>query len=133
MYYLPDALKCTGTGETRRVGIEIEFAGLTLEQTANILAEGLGGKTIPDTEAECLVESSDHGEFKIELDWQFGKELARDRQDEYPNDPAMEWLTSLASQVVPVEVVCPPIAVDQLEVLDAVTEELRKARRCWHL
>ncbi|MBL6689469.1 MAG: amidoligase family protein [Pseudomonadales bacterium] len=127
MYYVPDALKCAETGETRRVGIEIEFAGLTLEQTADILAAGLDGTTIPDTEAECLVKSPDHGEFKIELDWQFGKELARDRQDEYPNDPAMEWLTSLASQVVPVEVVCPPIAVDQLEVLDAVTEELRKA------
>jgi len=118
------------TGQKRRVGFELEFSGLELESVAQTLADVLEGKVVPKTKAECLVESKDLGTFKIELDWQLGKRMARQREedrDSQGDDPLMSMLASVASEVVPVEVVCPPIDADRLEALNPVVEALRDA------
>ncbi|MDA0978510.1 MAG: amidoligase family protein [Proteobacteria bacterium] len=133
-YVLPDRKIFSETGETRRVGYEIEFAGLDLLEVADLVARAVAGKVNKQTEAECLVDS-DLGEFGVELDWQLGKEMARDRMaarrdkkgvDE-TEDPLMQWVTSTAAQIVPIEIVCPPISMDALHQLDPMIDALRAA------
>lgn len=122
-------------GNERRVGFELEFAGLEMPVVAEILADSLGGSINPETHAECQVEAEDLGSFKVELDWHFAKETAKQRaaqhaaefEHDIPDDPFIEWLTKIASQVVPVEVVCPPIVISRLAVLDKMVVALRQA------
>ncbi|MDF2180301.1 amidoligase family protein [Aliiglaciecola sp. CAU 1673] len=119
-------------GDMRRVGFELEFAGLSLHQTAQIVAKSLQGKVEFKTEAECTVHT-DLGEFQLELDWQFGKRIAKERaqarkeEGEEEDDQWMRWLTKVAQEIVPLEVVCPPIPMDQLQQLDAMVEAMRRS------
>ncbi len=121
------------TNATRRVGFELEFAGLDLEEVADALVESLSGTVKPETRAECTVSTQDLGDFKVELDWQQGKLLAEDRLqtlreetgEEHPEDPLMDWITTTASQIVPMEVVCPPVPADRLDELVPMVEMLR--------
>lgn len=110
----------------RRVGYELEFAQIELKTVAQILSETLKGEIERKSEAEWLVDS-ELGPFVVELDWSTGKAAARERakQIEDEDDPLAEWLTKLAGQLVPVEIVCPPIPVDKIELLDPVIERLR--------
>lgn len=117
----------------RRVGFELEFAGLELPVIADILAETLGGSVRPNHHAECIVTVDDLGEFMVELDWKLIKEVASERASrrnqlsEDEEDRLLEWFTYAASQVVPSEIVCPPIEIERLNLLNPVVERLRDA------
>lgn len=114
-------------GEPRRVGFELEFTGLTLQQTSEELQQALGGAIRHDSAAEHSLETEDLGTFNIELDWSYLKRKAEKAQSE---DEGHEWVDILqkaATLVVPMEVVCPPIAIDDLGVLDTMVESLREA------
>lgn len=133
-YPLPQKTVFSETGKTRRVGYEIEFAGLALLEVANLVAEAVDGSVEKETEAECTVNSR-LGEFGVELDWQLGKNMARDRREarleeegvDEADDTLMEWITTTAAQVAPIEIVCPPISMDKLDQLDPIVTSLRSA------
>lgn len=132
-FHQPSQLK-NPKGETRKVGFELEFAGLDLPQVSQIVAQALGGSSDLQNKAESHVEVPDLGRFVIELDWSLAKEVARERAQEkiqegehFGDDLLMEWAMRLARELVPVEIVCPPIALDQLHHLDQMIEPLRKA------
>lgn len=66
------------------------------------------------------------GDFGIEIDWAFLKRMARDSE----TGPEKEWvqpLSQAAPLLVPVEVVAPPIALDQLDALTPMVDALRTA------
>lgn len=115
--------------EIRRVGIEIEFAGLDLNTAAKVIAQALEGELLEDTQAECKVKHPKFGDFKVELDWSFAKNMARERLESQgaSEDMVLSLMTDLARQIVPLEVVCPPIPVNELNVLDSMVNALRKA------
>lgn len=135
VYYQPPRQRCAESGEARRVGYEVEFSGVELATVGEILTASLGGTLETASEAESFVDVEDLGRFKIELDWQFGKKLAEARVEslreetgeDNPDDPLMELLTDLAAQVVPVEVVCPPLAIKDLSRLDKMISNLHDA------
>jgi len=118
----------------RKVGFELEFSGVELKTAANIVAGALGQPPQVISEAECEVDDPQLGKFHIELDWQFAKGFAKARVEERSagsgapsaDDPFMEWVTKIAGQVVPIEVVCPPIPLGRLQCLDAMIEKLRE-------
>ena len=116
-------------GEVRRVGFELEFAGLDLQTAAQAVANALGGEVELDTQAECKVKHPQYGNFKIELDWSFAKNMARRRleEQEASEDMVMSLMTDLARQIVPLEIVCAPVPVDSLSVLDPMVEQLQQA------
>jgi len=127
-------------GAVRRVGFELEFAGLEFRRTTAVLAQALGHPASPLSEAEATVAHPELGTFRIEVDHQVIKSLARKwarwREDffsEYAGrdpgteDPLAEWLVNLTTEVVPVEVVCPPIAMDRMNALDPMIDALRGA------
>lgn len=90
------------------------------------MARAINGSAYAKSAAKWLVDC-ELGQFKIEIDWQFLQRLANE-QGEHANDEA--WLDSLsqvASFLVPVEVICPPIAINALAPLNDLVDALRKA------
>lgn len=126
-YRLPDRLE-TASGGVRKVGFELEFSGVGLDETAKSVAQSLGGDRQVCSVAEQKVTVAGLGEFVIELDWSFLKKQARavGPEDELALS-LLEPLSRVASTLVPVEVVCPPIPMTHIARLDAMVEALRKA------
>ena len=114
-------------GDYRRVGFELEFSGVTMEQAVAALADSLGAKTREQSVAETLLEVEDLGEFNVELDWAYLKRKAAESGDEKSDDEWLELLSQAAALLVPVEVVCPPIPLDRLDALEPMIESLREA------
>lgn len=118
-------------GETRRVGVELEFSGLDLETISRIVNEEFGGKAKRISDYETLIEDTEFGEFRIELDFAYLKKLGReadpglDEEDLELEDLPEKLLAAVAEQVVPFEVVTPPIPMDRLDTLDPMIERLR--------
>lgn len=118
------------TAKPRRAGFELEFAGLEQDFVAQKIQACFGGDINVVNQAEVLIDTPDFGEFKVELDWAFGKYIARRRQaettNEDPDDPLVKALLSVASELVPIEIVCPPIAFDHLPALEGMVAKLRE-------
>ncbi len=117
----------TGDGELRRVGYELEFSGIGLEQAVGAVETALGGKIGAQTAAETAIEVDGLGEFIVELDWDYLKRKAAEEDKTYSHDEWLEFMSQAAALMVPVEVVCPPIPLDRLEALDPMVEALRQA------
>lgn len=129
--YLQPAHTRNAQGTLRHVGFELEFSGLSLYEAAQLVADSLQGRVEHQTEAECKIHTA-LGEFQLELDWQFYKKLARERADarqqqgQTTDDQWMRWLTRVAQEIIPLEVVCPPVPLDALQQLDVMIEAMRK-------
>ncbi|SDK56455.1 amidoligase family protein [Microbulbifer yueqingensis] len=114
------------SGEVRRVGFELEFSGVTLEQAGQAVQSAAGGELKPESVAELTLDA-DLGRFNIEVDWDFLKRTAADAGGEGGDDRWLELLSRTAALVVPLEVVCPPVPLDRLEELHPLVEALRDA------
>ncbi len=120
----------TGAGAERRVGFELEFAGLTLEAAARAAANSLGAEARAESAAKFLLDADDLGEFVVELDWDYLKRKAAESgvdDQGVADDRLVELLKSAAEVVVPVEVVCPPIPLSRLDALASMVTALREA------
>lgn len=110
-------------GETRRVGVEIEFAGLSVPDAVDAVREALGGAARWINPHSAVVEGGPLGRFEVELDTRYAQ--GAPAEDETLR-AVQETLVELASAVVPVEIVCPPIAWDQAHRLDDLCAALRR-------
>ncbi len=128
-------------GKTRRVGVEIEFAGLPPHDTAELVRELFGGELNVVSPHRLLVEATRWGEFGIELDTQYAhpdktlleehhesdSEWARQqhhRRIEF-HQKTRELIGDMVTGLVPTEIVCPPIPWDELAELDQLFGALR--------
>ena len=108
----------TTDGTDRRVGVEIEFAGLTEDATATLVRTHLGGETGKDAAHDLHVTGTALGTVKIELDT-----ALRRLGDTGPVGAVLDALRGL----LPVEIVTEPLDRDQLIRLDGVRDTLRRA------
>ncbi|EAQ97455.1 amidoligase family protein [Congregibacter litoralis] len=116
----------TASGKPRRAGFELEFSGLSLDAAVKAVQDILGADPVEATAAECTLRAEGLGDFKVEIDWAFLKRVSR----EYAADEEQYWvepLNDLASTLVPIELVAPPIAVQELDVLKEISDALRAA------
>ncbi len=125
-------ISSTASGKMRRVGIELEFSGLTLKSIARLINEQFGGTVIANSVYENTITGTSLGDFKVELDFHYLKEKGRYKQD--PKDfldRLDEWseliLRMAAEQIVPFEIVSPPIPMDRLNELELLIPRLREA------
>ncbi|HEY8218978.1 MAG TPA: amidoligase family protein [Methylobacter sp.] len=116
----------------RRVGVELEFSGLSLGNIALLIREQFGGEIIIHTAYESTITGTSLGDFKVELDFQYLKEKGRYKPD--PEDflaQLDEWseliLRMAAEQIVPFEVVSPPIPMNRLGELELLVSRLRES------
>lgn len=116
----------TETGDIRRVGAELEFTGLKLPEVTQLVAEWAGTKAVTDTAAEGHAESK-WGPVQTEIDWLYLKNLAEEQKIARDTPAWLELLSELASTVVPLEVVCPPIPLTEIAALEDLIVRLRAA------
>lgn len=125
-YRQPSALR-DAEGGLRTVGFEVEFTGVSLADTVSAVEQAFPASTRKSsTAAACDLEIEDLGLFSIEIDWEFLQQQAGETGDVQPDD-WVKLLSQAAELVVPVEVVCPPVAVDRLHELVPMTDALRDA------
>ncbi|MCR8923832.1 amidoligase family protein [Dasania sp. GY-MA-18] len=115
------------SGHPRRVGFELEFSGLSLEQAASAILTTLGGTIVQQTAAEQVIRVDALGDFTVEIDWSYLKRIAAEKGQSGENEEWLSLLSSAASVLVPIEVVCPPIAIEALNTLQPMVAALRQA------
>jgi len=121
----------TEDGAKRRLGVELEFSGLDIEVASAIVQTTFGGSIAVVSDFEHKVKDTALGDFNVELDFEYLKTIGReealaDRASLLDHVP--QWLVEeIARHLVPIEVVSPPVAMDQLEHLDALAAKLREA------
>ena len=98
-------------GNLRRVGFELEFSGVALEDAARVLQAQLGVEGRKDSAASWSLDVASHGTFQVELDWDFLKRMADERGEGQDDAAWLETLGKASALLVPVEVVCPPLAL----------------------
>jgi hypothetical protein len=109
-----------GDGVARRVGVEIEFNGLSVTQAAETVQALFGGETAQDLPNTCDVTGTALGDFRCELDVRFAHE---------PSDSALmrtlrDAGASVGAAVLPIEIVCPPVPWSQGPALDRLCAAL---------
>ncbi|AEY00902.1 hypothetical protein GU3_05730 [Oceanimonas sp. GK1] len=118
----------TSAGAERRLGVELELSGLSLPQLVALVADTLEGERRPVSEYEFEI-ATPLGDFRAELDFDYLKQLARAQRRHPPGEleqAATELLGSLARQLVPLELVCPPLPLSRLDELNRLFEQLRQ-------
>jgi hypothetical protein len=123
-------------GEPRRVGVELEMAGIRPHQVAEAVVDALGGSIETDNAFLTRVSGTALGEFRVELDADLLKsgqyrKLLSDFGIDIGEGDEREQIESLISRVagliVPLELVGPPVPWTELEALDEIRARLRDA------
>lgn len=123
----------TAEGRPRRIGVELELGGIEIDTLSALVAEELGGEVRRETRYEHEVAGDPCGPWKIELDFEYLKKKGREdeqtpEEDRDLLDEAAEGVLRLgASQIVPLEVVSPPLTMDRLPQVNALVARLRDA------
>ncbi|MBK1635962.1 amidoligase family protein [Rhodovulum adriaticum] len=116
--FLPPVPANTAAGTPRRVGVEIEFGGLTEAEAAALVTDTIGGDVETKTAHDLTVEQTAWGKVKVCLDTAW-----RDQAGHALADLGLD----LSRAVVPVEIVTPPLPPDALPALDDLRGRLRRA------
>ena len=130
-YQMPARLS-GADGNPRRVGIEIEMSGIELETIADQLLDKLGGTLKHISEYEIQVNDSTLGDFKVDLDFEYFQKLGRrdlDADGEWSlelEQLAADAIQALMKNLIPCELITPPLPFVRLGELDAVVEGLRE-------
>jgi hypothetical protein len=117
-------------GQMRRVGFELEFTGLNLDQAQAAIQRVLQADVKQVSAVERTLSTA-WGDYNLELDWALLKRAAAEAQRAAGSDrPEPEWIgmvSQAAALLVPIEIVCPPLPLDRLADLDALVEALYRA------
>lgn len=122
-------------GEARTVGFELEFAGLEITRTAEIIQESFGGEIVEGNRYEYRIVNTELGDFRVELDALILQKMASknlfenlglDIDTNKLSDSIEEVLDKMAKSVVPIEIVMPPVKLDDIEKLEHLQVQLQK-------
>jgi hypothetical protein len=123
---------CTAGGETRRVGVEMEMAEISLPRMAEAVQSAFGGRIESVSPFLVRVRETRYGDFQLELDSNLLKQrdylkfLRRLGVEVDPEAGLEQVLSDLAGLVVPHELVAPPVPFTALAEIDALRETLRQ-------
>lgn len=123
----------TDNGDERHVGVEVEYIGVSLEDTARIIARLWNGTVEWQHEHHVSIHCPELGKFVVELDvsWmQRLSEIAREEResDDFPlAELADKVLSPVVSEVAPNEIVTPPLPFSRLHEIDQLTSAMRNA------
>jgi hypothetical protein len=122
----------TDAGRTRRVGVELEFTGLDIDRISALVAEHCGGQVQRSSAYEHRISGDPRGDWGVELDFAYLKNKGRAHRDpdvavEALEDMAEQLVRLGAEQIVPFEVVSPPIPMNELSAMGPLIARLRDA------
>ena len=122
-------------GALRRAGFELEYAGIEIDESAEIVKGIFGGSIERISLSVCKVHETRVGDFFVEID----SAILKDKRYEIvlkaiglsPESLDIESLERVLAGVlsawVPFEVATPPIPIDQLSLVDDLRARLHKA------
>ncbi|HKL17727.1 MAG TPA: amidoligase family protein [Halalkalibaculum sp.] len=122
-------------GDDRTVGFELEFAGLEITRTAEIIQESFGGEIIEGNRYEYKIVNTELGDFRVELDAvilqkmaskKLFKNIGLDIDTGKLSNSIEDVLDKMAKTVVPIEIVMPPVKLDDIERLEYLQVQLQK-------
>lgn len=123
-------------GSMRRVGLELEMAGIEPAEIAKAVAATVGGRIERESAFLTQVVDTELGEFRIELDAdlltnrQYQKHLSEmgiDIGEGEIRDNLERVISRIAGLVVPLELVGPPVPLSELSRLDTIRSKLHQA------
>lgn len=132
-YGLPQQLE-NHQGQLRRVGVEIEMSAIELTMIVCQCQIAYGGQIEEISPYEFKVVDSEIGDLRIELDYQYLKDIAREKynsdgeQAQYSSFEhyMSETLAAVSKNLVPCEVVGPPLAFEKIYKLDRFIARLNQ-------
>jgi hypothetical protein len=104
-----------GQDGSRRVGVEIEFGRLAPPDAAEAVRMAFGGTIKQDGAHRLEVDDTGIGTFTIELDWRWVHE---DLDQGGPLNKARDMLGQIGREVIPTEIVGPPMPADRMPDMD---------------
>jgi hypothetical protein len=120
-------------GATRTVGLELELGGLSLERALEVVQGTVGGAVEVRSRTEGSVRST-LGRFKVEFDHSILRERSYLKplerlglMDADSADAVEDSVLRVAAEIVPIEIVTPPIPWDRMAELDVLWNALRSA------
>lgn len=120
-------------GEKRRVGFELEFGGLELEDAAKIIVQLFGGSAQRKSEFVYIAQTG-LGDFTLEADSTFLKDkkyeryldaLGLDRENSALAQNIEGMFAKLAGTLIPFEIAMPPLPIDNLKPVEMIRRELQ--------
>ncbi|MEO1328268.1 MAG: amidoligase family protein [Pseudomonadota bacterium] len=108
----------------RRVGVELEFADLSVPVAAQLTADLFHGEMRLETRHHATVSASSLGDFDVLLDTSLSEKLDEDSQTVAK---ARVLFGDLAAIVIPVEIACPPVPAKRLGEIETLVDGLRSA------
>jgi hypothetical protein len=131
----------TEDGQTRRVGVEIEFSQVDCARAGELLRELFGGRLVWSDPYRLAVCDTSLGDFHVELDVRLAHP---DDDDDDAGDgddlrtsfrrlvheveaELAETIGDLSSKLAPIEIAAPPIPWDRLGELEPLLDALRDA------
>lgn len=122
----------------RTVGFELEFANVNIEQSIDIIQKLYGGEVEEKHRFHKKVKGTELGDFTIEIDLKllneksYQKHLARlniDLQTYQVGENSLEFevenaMESIASSLIPYEIITPPVPVTEVEKFEKLREAL---------
>ncbi len=136
VFELPEVIK-TNKDQIRHVGFELEYSGLDLKSSVALLETLIGNDAVADGAFYYSIEDKDRGPFSVEVD----AALLRDgKYREYLSSLGVniegmsfekkldEILTDIAGTIVPTEIVTPPLAMNDMEIVEEIVIQLREQK-----
>ncbi len=120
----------TQDARPRRLGVELEFSGIALDRIVELMQQHLGGEVETVSPYELFLRGSRLGDFGVELDFAWLKRRGRERAGDVPDEIGQigeNVLKLAAEQLVPFEIVSPPIPLAELWHLGELFQILRQA------
>lgn len=123
----------TATGHPRRVGVEIEFAGIDVPTAAVLLRPEVGGEIVELDPHHYEIRGGELGTFGIELDVRFAHRSGPRREDgdhdivDRLETHGRALFGDLVRPLVPVEIITPPLPIPALADVDRMIATLRAA------
>lgn len=124
-------------GGLRRLGIELEFAALSARDGALVVQRELGGTVVEDDPHRCRITSTSLGDFVCELDTQYahppegngsdGEARSTGQVLRRLQDDLRTLFGDISSVIMPCEIVCPPLRIDQAQEIDRLVATLYSA------
>lgn len=116
--------------KNRRFGLEIEYVGLPLDQSANIIADALECDKKRTHKTHYTFEHPELGEFILELDVELAQKISANAQNTPLNDMSINkaidsFLPEMLSGIAPSELVTPPLEMKDLAITSKIVKDLR--------
>ena len=119
-------------GALRRVGFEIEYIDYSLENSVDFLHKLFGGNIAQKNDHYYQIQETQYGSFSVERDLKLLQKLSEKSADNLENKKfniegvANNILTGLLKDVVPIEIVTPPLPYDKVDVAEKIIDGLKK-------